>query len=90
MIIKMLRDETISYGPQRLFAGEIRADLPDDVVQSLIGRGFAVEMKGTPEKAVQEELPFLTANEAPDKEPFSDEAASEQPAPSKRGRKAKE
>ncbi len=44
MKIKMVQDEIINFGPQRLFAGQI-VELPDAVASSLIASGKAVSLK---------------------------------------------
>lgn len=39
--VKMLRDEVVSWGPQRLIKDQT-AELPDGLAASLVGRGLAV------------------------------------------------
>lgn len=39
--VTMLRDEIVSWGPQRLFKDKV-VELPDDLAASLVGRAIAV------------------------------------------------
>ena len=39
--VRMLRDETVAFGPQRLHGGEVY-DLPDGLAQYLVRTGVAV------------------------------------------------
>lgn len=39
--VRMLRDETVAFGPQRLHGGEVY-DLPDGLAQYLVRAGVAV------------------------------------------------
>lgn len=40
-VVKMLQDEIVSWGPQRLLK-DSTPELPDDLAASLVGRGLAV------------------------------------------------